>query len=250
MSTPKTLTTNISANNETQIRRIATALDAANKTAITFPATAPTPPPTPALPNEDLIVTRSQNALANTFLPTPRPYKAHRYLAMAKNSFCPPHQESPTVPTTLYTEWINTALDDLRDPGVWAEVTRFRTATNDLDVAQQAVTATRKQIEITVQKVQTSTQALTRRNAYHRIYPTKQAHKIHAAPGTTRRLARRLDNTRRPSSCTTTGQYSTTTRRLRAPRPRTLPPPTFNDIWGQTSAYRRGNVTEFSLQHY
>ncbi|KAI0296280.1 hypothetical protein B0F90DRAFT_1669848 [Multifurca ochricompacta] len=72
---------------------------------------------------------------------------------MAKNSFRPPRQESPTVPTTLYTEWINTALDDLRDPGVWAEVTRFRTATNDLDVAQQAVTTTRKQIEITVQKL-------------------------------------------------------------------------------------------------
>ncbi|KAI0290179.1 hypothetical protein B0F90DRAFT_1787917 [Multifurca ochricompacta] len=84
---------------------------------------------------------------------------------------------SPSTPRitnetpTLYTEWINTALDDLRDPGVWAEVTRFCTATNDLDVTQQAVTATRKQIEITVQKVRTPTQELTRRNAYHRIYP-------------------------------------------------------------------------------
>ncbi|KAI0290941.1 hypothetical protein B0F90DRAFT_1824487 [Multifurca ochricompacta] len=254
MLTPKTLATNISADNETRIWRIATALDAANKTAITFPATAPTLPPTPALPNEDLIVTRSWNALANTFLPTPRPCqsttdrhrsnegrtlharfvsfnyrqcnpqvlatmsenqplfaialharnhsrtprhpnppisrfqqqlfdmemphtelvntalddlrnlriwakatrfhtttndldKAHRYLAMAKNSFRPPRQESPTRPTTLYTEWINTVLDDLRDPGVWAEVTRFRTTTNDLDVAQQAMAAARKQIE-------------------------------------------------------------------------------------------------------
>ncbi|KAI0292624.1 hypothetical protein B0F90DRAFT_1822744 [Multifurca ochricompacta] len=64
-----------------------------------------------------------------------------------RNSFRPPRQESPTRPTTLYTEWINTALDDLRNPGVWAEVMRFRTVMNDLDVAQQAVAAARKQIE-------------------------------------------------------------------------------------------------------
>ncbi|KAI0290844.1 hypothetical protein B0F90DRAFT_1782987 [Multifurca ochricompacta] len=57
---------NISTDNETQIRRIATALDVTNKAAITFPATALTLPPPPALPNEDPIVTRSRNALADT----------------------------------------------------------------------------------------------------------------------------------------------------------------------------------------
>ncbi|KAI0296298.1 hypothetical protein B0F90DRAFT_1110260 [Multifurca ochricompacta] len=98
----KIFATSTSTDNGTRIRHISIALNAANKTAITFPAAAPTPPPTPALPNEDPIVTRSRNALArhihatqsndnprikyrpdSPILPTPRPCQSttdrHRY---------------------------------------------------------------------------------------------------------------------------------------------------------------------------
>ncbi|KAI0289167.1 hypothetical protein B0F90DRAFT_1826612 [Multifurca ochricompacta] len=192
MSTPKTLATNTSTDNETRIRRI---------------SAAPTPPPTPAPPNEDPIVTRSRNALArhihatqsndnprikyrpdSPILPTPRPCQsttdrhstdASGVMKVASCMPGPRHDgRGPATPflsrSTLETtleprdapilqfrasnsdsstrrcftpNWINTALDDLRDSGVWAEATRFRATTNDLDVAQQAVAAAQKQIE-------------------------------------------------------------------------------------------------------
>ncbi|KAI0295657.1 hypothetical protein B0F90DRAFT_1927483 [Multifurca ochricompacta] len=270
MSTPKTLATNTSTDNETRIRRI---------------SAAPTPPPTPAPPNEDPISNdnpRIKYRPDSPVLPTPRPCQSttdrHRYTNPAVRSrhderepatlrHHAPRQKPLSNPTTPQSS--NFALptatlqhgDALHQTGSTPRLTTCAIpefGPKRQDSAQRRTIGRSpagrgrrtKANRIAVQTIRTSTQALTRRNVYHRIYPTEQAHKIHAAPGTARRLARRLDNTRRPSSCTTTGRYSTTTRRPRAPRPRTLPPPTFNDVWGQTSAYRRGNVTEFSLRHY
>ncbi|KAI0295068.1 hypothetical protein B0F90DRAFT_1927675 [Multifurca ochricompacta] len=204
MSTPKTLATNTSTDNETRIRRI---------------SAAPTPPPTPALPNEDPIVTRSRNALADTYtlhspmttqessidltlqFCRPRGHVSRRQIVigtptLGRHSFettstrcttstdasgvmkvascmpgprhdgrgpATPFLSRSTLETTLEPRdapilqfrasnsdsstrrcftpnWINTALDDLRDPGVWAEATRFTPHPEPRAVLQEDLT--------------------------------------------------------------------------------------------------------------
>ncbi|KAI0292491.1 hypothetical protein B0F90DRAFT_1822865 [Multifurca ochricompacta] len=172
---------NISTDNETRIRRIATALDAANKAAITLPATAPTPPPPPALPNEYPIVTRSRNALADTCT-------LHSPMTTQESSidltlqFCRPRGHVSRRQIVIGTPTLGRHSFETTS-------TRCTTNTDASGVmkvapytpAQQAVAATRKQIEITVQKIasdRTSSQD-------------------------SRRLARGLDNTRHLQTPTT-----------------------------------------------
>ncbi|KAI0301662.1 hypothetical protein B0F90DRAFT_1817112 [Multifurca ochricompacta] len=70
-----------------------------------------------------------------------------------------------------YTPLINVALDNLHDPGAWAEVTRFRYATYHLDEARRNLAHWRRRADQAQQDIHSARHAMSRNDLYYRLFP-------------------------------------------------------------------------------
>ncbi|KAI0290270.1 hypothetical protein B0F90DRAFT_1825268 [Multifurca ochricompacta] len=70
-----------------------------------------------------------------------------------------------------YTPLVDAALDDMHDPGAWAEVSHFHHATYCLDEAHRNIAHWRQQADQASQSICKATHAMSRTNLYYRIFP-------------------------------------------------------------------------------
>ncbi|KAI0292089.1 hypothetical protein B0F90DRAFT_1671268 [Multifurca ochricompacta] len=70
-----------------------------------------------------------------------------------------------------YTPLVDAALDDMHDPGAWAEVSRFCHATHRLDEAHHNIAHWRRQADRASQSIREATHAMSRTDLYYRVFP-------------------------------------------------------------------------------
>ncbi|KAI0288461.1 hypothetical protein B0F90DRAFT_1827435 [Multifurca ochricompacta] len=70
-----------------------------------------------------------------------------------------------------YTPLVDKALDDMHDPGAWAEVSRFCHATYRLDEAHRNIAHWRRQADRASQSIREATHAMSRTDLYYRVFP-------------------------------------------------------------------------------
>ncbi|KAI0297313.1 hypothetical protein B0F90DRAFT_1669548 [Multifurca ochricompacta] len=81
------------------------------------------------------------------------------------------HQQRLFDDNQTYTPLVNVALDNLHDPGAWAEVTRFRYATYHLDEARRNLAHWRRRADQAQQAIHSARHAMSRNDLYHRLFP-------------------------------------------------------------------------------
>ncbi|KAI0306807.1 hypothetical protein B0F90DRAFT_1814643 [Multifurca ochricompacta] len=70
-----------------------------------------------------------------------------------------------------YTPLVDTALDNMHDPGAWAEVSRFRHTTHRLAEAHRNIAHWRRQADWASQNIHEATHAMSRTDLYYRVFP-------------------------------------------------------------------------------